>query len=279
MNQSKHLFQVRSWSYQDDGDRRKFEERFSETVPQFSVTYDNGSSSLEHKELPLALLSGLVLASVVKARLNGVLGVDLVRVFGIPGYLMDKMSLPVTSLRFASHASNSFFTLGPLECTGIQGKVAARRALATANFVSAACRLVNPPPTTPGPRTHPATNAWIPRITLPPKGKTTAVVPVLTSNPTSSKTMKPTSSQKGEGHGHVTVTTMISTHDNSTVVTSVVKHKLKNGSKEGVTIHSSIHTGEGKDFDMCLSTYIRYAVSQIVAILKAVLGLIMRIKC
>ena len=49
----------------------------------------------------------------------------------------------------------------------------------------------------------------------------------------------------GEDHGHVTVTTVISTHDNSTVVTSVVKHRLVNASKEGVTIHSSIHTGKG----------------------------------
>ena len=49
-----------------------FEERFSETVRQFPVVWDNGSFSLllRYKEFAYALVSALVLASLVKTWLK-----------------------------------------------------------------------------------------------------------------------------------------------------------------------------------------------------------------
>ncbi|KAL9975257.1 hypothetical protein ACROYT_G012399 [Oculina patagonica] len=61
------------------------------------------------------------------------------------GYLQDKSSLPVNMLQFASDAKDSFFTLGPLECFGSSGQPSGE--VSNANFISSACRLVNPPPT------------------------------------------------------------------------------------------------------------------------------------
>jgi hypothetical protein len=137
-------------------------------------------------------------------------------------------------LQFTEEASESMFTLGPLECFGSSGK-SAQHAL-SANIVASACRPVNPPPPTQqqpseapfvptawgsgaskgGPRTESTTHG----------AKSTGIVP----------TLHPV----GPHGGHVTVTTTKSGHDNSTLVTSVVKHKIKNGSQSGVTIHSSI---------------------------------------
>ena len=142
------------------------------------------------------------------------------------GYLTDKSSLPVAMLRFSADARDSFFTLGPLECFGSSGHTSSH--VSNANFISSACRLVNPPPIVDAstPLTSTQTTVTTHRArktstTTPPPGK-----PRNTLYPP-----KP----------HVTMTTTIATHKTSTMVTSVLSHDAKN---EGVTVHSSITTGK-----------------------------------
>lgn len=157
----------------------------------------------------------------------------------ILGYLTDKSALPVTMLQFTDEAAQSMFTLGPLECFGTH-----ERSTHQASIIQSACRLVNPPPTQPEP-THPPfiPTAW-------GSGGSRGPTP---DTPTKVTTLAPTVRPAGPHNGHVTVTTTISTHDNRTHVTSVVKHNVKNGSKttiqssissdkSGVTVHSSIST-------------------------------------
>lgn len=142
-------------------------------------------------------------------------------------------------LQFTEEASQSMFTLGPLECFGSSGK--STHHASSANIVASACRPVNPPPTQPPPTEPPfVPTVWgsggskgSPRTARPTSGsKSTGVVPTL-------------SAVSPHPDGHVTVTTTISGHDNSTLVKSVVKHKIKNGSQNGVTIHSSISSDKG----------------------------------
>lgn len=159
------------------------------------------------------------------------------------GYLTEKNALPVTMLQFTDKASQSMFTLGPLECFGTH-----ERSTHQASIIQSACRLVNPPPTQPEP-SHPpfiptAWGSWGSRSPTPG---------------TQTTTLNPTVRPVGPHNGHVTVTTTISTHDNRTHVTSVVKHNVKNGSKttiqssissdkSGVTVHSSISTKDKGEF-------------------------------
>ena len=129
------------------------------------------------------------------------------------GFLTDKSLLPVTMLQFSADAVDSFFTLGPLECFGSSGQTSGH--VTNANFVSSVCKLVNPPPT-PDPTT------------------TTSDPPSTVTSPTG----KPKTTVLSKHH--VTLTTTIATHKNSTLVTSVSSHDAKN---DGVTVHSSITTG------------------------------------
>lgn len=136
------------------------------------------------------------------------------------------------------------FTLGPLECFGTH-----ERSTHRASIIQSACRLVNPPPTRPEP-SHPpfVPTAW-------GSGGSKSPTP---GTPTTMTTLAPTVRPDGSHGGHVTVTTTISTHDNRTHVTSVVKHNVKNGSKTtikssissdktGVTVHSSITNKDKTD--------------------------------
>lgn len=134
------------------------------------------------------------------------------------GYLTDKSALPVTMLQFTSDAVHSFFTLGPLECLGSSGQKTSE--VPNANFISSACRLVNPPPTI-------DVLTGISRLlstTHGTKRKTSITSP---GRPR----------EKDPSKHQVTMTTTIATNKNSTLVTSVLSHETKS---EGVTVHSSI---------------------------------------
>lgn len=130
-------------------------------------------------------------------------------------------------LQFSADARDSFFTLGPLECFGSSGHTSSH--VSNANFISSACRLVNPPPivdkSTPLTSTQTAVTTHGARktsTTTPPPGK-----PRNTLYPP-----KP----------YVIMRTTIATHKTSTtMVTSVLSHDAKN---DGVTVHSSITTGK-----------------------------------
>lgn len=144
--------------------------------------------------------------------------------------MTDKSSLPVTMLQFNADAVNSFFTLGPLECFGSSGQTSGH--VTNANFISSACRLVNPPPTV-DPETvrrHPITTTQS-VVTTPRTRKASTTTP---------PPGKPSNTLYPPKH-HVTMTTTIATHKNSTLVTSVFSHEAKN---DGVTVHSSITTGK-----------------------------------
>lgn len=143
------------------------------------------------------------------------------------GYLTDKSSLPVTMLQFSSDAVHSFFTLGPLECFDSSGPTPSP--VPNANFISSVCRLVNP---------LSKVDPVIERSTSTPRTDTTPSTPK--SSTISSPPGKPSNTLYSPKH-HVTMTTTIATHTNSTLVTSVLSHEAKS---EGVTVHSSITTGK-----------------------------------
>lgn len=133
-------------------------------------------------------------------------------------------------LQFNSDAKDSFFTLGPLECFGTGGR--APEEVSNANFISSACRLVNPPPTV--------------RIETEPVQRTTtpSTIPKLQAEKTGSTTTKSPGNNRNSLSSlkhHVTMTTTIATNKNSTLVTSVFTHEPKSA---GVTVHSSITTGK-----------------------------------
>ena len=151
--------------------------------------------------------------------------------YTLAGYLTDKSSLPVNMLQFSSDAKDSFFTLGPLECFGSSGQPSAQ--VSNANFISSACRLVNPPPTVDVKTTSSAPVT----VTLGPQ-ETSTVRKEPTTTPTAGNNRNSLSSPKH----HVTMTTTIATNKNSTLVTSVFSHETKS---DGVTVHSSITTGNG----------------------------------
>ena len=150
--------------------------------------------------------------------------------FSLTGYLQDKSSLPVNMLQFTSDAKDSFFTLGPLECFGSSGQPSGE--VSNANFISSACRLVNPPPTVDAPAT-PST----PLTATQKPSETSTVSKKFNATPTPGNHRNSLSSPKH----HVTMTTTIATSKNSTLVTSVFSHETKS---DGVTVHSSITTGD-----------------------------------
>ena len=132
-------------------------------------------------------------------------------------------------LQFSSDAKDSFFTLGPLECFGSSGQSSGQ--VSNANFISSACRLVNPPPTVDIKTTS---SAPITDTQLGPQE--TSTVFKSTTTPTPGNNRNSLSSPKH----HVIMTTTITTNKNSTLVTSVLSHETKS---DGVTVHSSITTG------------------------------------
>lgn len=137
--------------------------------------------------------------------------------FNQTGYLTDKTSLPVRMLQFSGATKDSYFTLGPLECFGSAGTTSGH--VGSPSFISSACRLVSPPPS-----------------------PTEAVIQTASSG---IRTTQGPTSKPNERNGHVTVTTTIATNSNSTLVTSVIRHKNSNGSKDGVTVESSITSDKG----------------------------------
>ena len=132
-------------------------------------------------------------------------------------------------LQFASDAKDSFFTLGPVECFGSSGESSEQ--VSNANFISSACRLVNPPPTVVVKTTSSAPLT----ATLGPQ-ETSTVGKKSTTTPSPGNNRNSLSSPKH----HVTMTTTITTNKNSTLVTSVFGHETK---RDGVTVYSSITTG------------------------------------
>ena len=130
-------------------------------------------------------------------------------------------------LKFSADAKASFFTLGPLECFGSSGHASSH--VSNANFISSACKLVNPPPTVD--KSTPLTSTQT-AVTTPQASKTSTTTPPPGKSKDTLYAPKP----------HVTMTTTIATHKTSTtVVTSVLSHDAKS---DGVTVHSSITTGK-----------------------------------
>lgn len=144
------------------------------------------------------------------------------------GYLTDKSALPVTVLQFSADAVHSFFTLGPLECLGSSGKPDSP--VTNANFISSACKLINPPPT------------------VDTGTSSSLSTPLETREATPSAS--PSTGKTKNTDYRVTMTTTIATDRNSTQVTSVLSHETKSdevtvhssitSDKSGVTVHSSI---------------------------------------
>lgn len=157
--------------------------------------------------------------------------IHIIHDLSLTGYLNDKSSLPVNLLQFYSDAKDSFFTLGPLECFGSSGR--APEKVGNANFISSACRLVNPPPTV-DVETEKETESTStpPTTTRPQKASTLSAA---TTSPGNNRNSVSTPKH------HVTMTTTIATNKNSTLVTSVFSHETKS---DGVTVHSSITTGK-----------------------------------
>lgn len=138
-------------------------------------------------------------------------------------------------LQFSADAVHSFFTLGPLECLGSSGQTYSP--VTNANFISSACKLVNPPP----------------KVDMSTETSSSLSTPLGIRETASTASSSPGKSKNTDHSTHrVTMTTTIATHTKSTRVTSELSYEPKSenvtvhssitSDKSGVTVHSSITT-------------------------------------